>query len=245
MNGGNDIMINGQRRRQIAWEAARMMCYHEEMEFFRARWKAAIRVCGHTPTAKDLPGNREIQEEIRKIEEALKQDAFGLTAAQAGRDSVGGDRFRLFETLLTPLEQLCQNPMTHPEGDVLYHSLQVFHLAQEELPYDEEFLLSALLHDVGKAIDPKDHVAAGLDALGEAVTPRTAWLIEHHVEALDLQEGKLGVRSRRRLEASEDFRDLMLLADCDRKGRVRGVLVPDIVDALEYVRSLDGAWEEK
>jgi hypothetical protein len=238
-------MTNGQRRRQIAWEAARMMCYHEEREFFRARWKAAIRVCGGTPAAKDLPGNREIQEEIRKIEEALKQDAFGLTTAQTGRTSVGGERFRLFETLLTPLEQLRQDPVKHPEGDVLYHSLQVFQLAQEELPYDEEFLLSALLHDVGKAIDPKDHVAAGLDALGEAVTPRTAWLIEHHVEALDLQEGKLGVRSRRRLEVSEDFRDLMLLADCDRKGRVRGVLVPDVLDALEYVRELDNAWEEE
>ena len=43
----------------------------------------------------------------------------------------------------------------HPEGDVLYHSLQVFELARDELPYDEEFLLAALLHDVGKAIDPQ------------------------------------------------------------------------------------------
>lgn len=136
------------------------------------------------------------------------------------------------------------DPVAHPEGDVLYHSLQVFQLAREELPYDEEFLLSALLHDVGKGIDPKEHVVAALEALGNTVTPRTAWLIEHHVEAIGLQEGKLGVRSRRRLEASEDFYDLMLLADCDRKGRVRGVMVPDVVDALEYVRGLDDAWEE-
>jgi hypothetical protein len=221
------------------------MCYHEEMEFFRARWKAALRVCGHTPPANDLPSNREIQEEVRKIEDALKQDAFGLTMAHTARAATGAERFRLFETLLVPLERLRQDPIAHPEGDVLYHSLQVFQLAREELPYDEEFLLSALLHDVGKGIDPKDHIMAALEVLGDAVTPRTAWLIEHHVEAMELQEGKLGVRSRRRLEASEDFHDLMLLADCDRKGRVRGIMVPDVIDALNYVRGLDDAWEEE
>ena len=63
--------------------------------------------------------------------------------------------------LLLPLENVKQNPEYHPEGDALYHSLQVFDLARDELPYDEEFLLAALLHDVGKAIDPRDHVAAG------------------------------------------------------------------------------------
>ena len=42
--------------------------------------------------------------------------------------------------------------MYHPEGDALYHSLQVFDLACEESPYDEDFLLAALLHDVGKAM---------------------------------------------------------------------------------------------
>ena len=45
-----------------------------------------------------------------------------------------------------------------------------FDLARDELPYDEEFLLAALLHDVGKAIDPHDHVAAGLEALEGYIT---------------------------------------------------------------------------
>ena len=76
------------------------------------------------------------------------------------------DRFQLFEALLLPLELVSQNPRYHPEGDALYHSLQVFDLARDEIPYDEEFLLAALLHDVGKGIDPYDHVTAGLEALG-------------------------------------------------------------------------------
>ena len=70
------------------------------------------------------------------------------------------DRFQIYEMLLLPLENVKENPEYHPEGDALYHSLQVFELARRELPYDEEFLTAALLHDVGKAIDPHDHVAA-------------------------------------------------------------------------------------
>ena len=76
-----------------------------------------------------------------------------------------------------------QRPQSHPEGDALYHSLQVFELAREELPYDEEFLLAALLHDVGKGLDPQDHIGAALEALDGHITPRTAWFIEHHTEA--------------------------------------------------------------
>ena len=84
--------------------------------------------------------------------------------------------------LLVPLETVKQNSKFHPEGDALYHSLQVFDL-RDELPYDEEFQLAALLHDVGKAIDPRDHVTAALQALHGFITPRTEWLIEHHMAA--------------------------------------------------------------
>jgi hypothetical protein len=148
------------------------------------------------------------------------------------------DRFRTYELLLLPLEHVPQAPEDHPEGDVLYHSLQVFELARQALPYDEEFLLAALLHDVGKAIDWRDHVAAGLEALEGTLTPRTAWLIEHHVDALSMSGGTLGVRHRRRLAADENFDELMLLADCDRQGRAIGVAVPDVQETIDYLRDL-------
>ncbi len=148
------------------------------------------------------------------------------------------DRFQIYQMLLLPMEQVKENPRYHPEGDALYHSLQVFELARDELPYDEEFLLAALLHDVGKAIDPKEHIAAGLEALEGFITPRTAWLIEHHAEARALYAGTLGVRARRRLEASEAYEELKILARCDQAGRAKGVAVVDIHEALEYLREL-------
>jgi predicted HD phosphohydrolase len=148
------------------------------------------------------------------------------------------DRFQVYRALLLPLETVKQSREYHPEGDALYHSLQVYELARDELPYDEEFLLAALLHDVGKAIDPHDHVAAALEALGEFITPRTAWLIEHHMEAHALFDGTLGVRARRRLEESPDFEELALLSRCDRAGRVAGAQVADLDDALDQLREL-------
>jgi hypothetical protein len=149
------------------------------------------------------------------------------------------DRFHMYQMLLAPLEQVKQNAKRHPEGDALYHSLQVFALAREALPYDEEFLLAALLHDVGKAIDAQDPVAAGLDALTGFITPRTAWFIEHRPDAQQWRDGTLGMRCRRRLAAHEDYEELMLLADCNRRGRQRGAIVPDVEEALAYLRELD------
>jgi len=148
------------------------------------------------------------------------------------------DRFQVYEALLLPLEQVKESRRYHPEGDALYHSLQVFELARDELPYDEEFLLAALLHDVGKAIDREDHVAAGLEALDDFITPRTAWLIEHHMLGHGLIDGTLGARARRRLQKSEDFEELQLLAECDRDGRQVGVQTCDLEEALDYVRDL-------
>jgi hypothetical protein len=154
------------------------------------------------------------------------------------------DRFQIYHMLLLPLEGVKQNPKWHPEGDALYHSLQVFDLARDALPYDEEFQLAALLHDVGKAIDPHDHVAAGLEALEGYITPRTAWFIEHHMEAAALRDGTLGARSRRRLQESEDFDELMLLCNCDRAGRQKGVEAPELDEALEDLRELARACGE-
>ncbi len=234
-------------RRRMAFEAARLIFAREETQYGRAKAKAARQLVAGEVKPSDMPCNREIRRCVREITHTSRMEQERLLS-RAGADRALGrpigasenalDRFRTYHLLLAPLESVAQRPEDHPEGDVLYHSLQVFELARQELPYDEEFLLAALLHDVGKAIDPRDHVAAGLEALAEAISPRTAWLIAHHVNALMLRNRRLGMRVRRRLEAAENFDELMLLADCDRRGRSIGVRVPDVGDALHYIREL-------
>ena len=149
------------------------------------------------------------------------------------------DPYQMFRLLLLPLENVKQAPKYHPEGDVLYHSLQVFELAKDARPYDEEFLLAALLHDVGKGLDPYNHVEAGLSALEGLITERTAFFIENHMLALDCKAGTLGAKERRRLEASLDFDDLMLLRELDSAGRVPGAHVGTVDEALDYLKELE------
>lgn len=368
-------MSSSKLRRQIAWEAARLMYYRQETEYFRAKSKAAKRICQGWVKPADLPSNAEVRDEIQSLArmyegdrrsenlrdmrlEALRlmrvlrnfrprligsvmtghvrqgsdidlhvfsdslegvtgaldaeglrytverkrvqkqgeemvfthvhvQDRyrFELTLYPASKahfvfkSSITGkaierasiaelelflkseypeldldeavaaldeqvDRFQVFESLLLPLENVKQNLKFHPEGDALYHSLQVFDLARDELPYDEEFLLAALLHDVGKAIDPQDHVASGLEALAGFITPRTAWLIEHHMLGHELLDGTLGARAKRRLRESEDYEELMLLARCDREGRQKGVEAPELEEAIDYLRELSDTFGE-
>ena len=111
---------------------------------------------------------------IAELEQLLAREYPDVSLEQSVLEAESRvDRFQIYEMLLLPLENVKENPKYHPEGDALYHSLQVFDLARAELPYDEEFLLAALLHDVGKAIDRHDHVAAGLEALAGHITPRS------------------------------------------------------------------------
>lgn len=186
-------------------------------------------------TGKAIGGAR-----IAELEQFLAHEYPNLdldAALAASEERI--DPFQIYELLLIPLERVKQSKKHHPEGDMLYHSLQVFDLARDERPYDQEFLLAALLHDVGKAIDPTDHVYAGLEALGDSITPRTAWLIEHHMTAHAVRNSTIGARARRRLEASEDFEELMLLEECDDAGREPAYDAPDIDEALDYLRELE------
>ncbi len=87
---------------------------------------------------------------IAELEQLLEREYPNVPLEQSVLEAESRvDRFQIYEMLLLPLENVKEDPKYHAEGDALYHSLQVFELARNELPYDEEFLLAALLHDVG------------------------------------------------------------------------------------------------
>jgi hypothetical protein len=177
---------------------------------------------------------------IRELEEFLEREYPELKLEDAMEEvAAAPDPYPLFRMLLLPLEEVKQSARHHPEGDALYHSLQVFEEARERRPYDVEFLLAALLHDIGKALDPGDHVQAALDALDSLITERTQFFIENHMFALEYRQGTLGARHRKRLEASPDFEDLLLLRECDDAGRVSGAVVGSVDEALDYLKELE------
>ena len=208
-------------RRQIALEAARRLFgtrfskgteppsdwldAASSTEFYVAKRKAAA-VLGHRVRPGDLPSDAEVREQVIALRRELERRSADPPGAipepepDAAVPSLAEhlDRFALYKMRLEPLESVKQNAKYHPEGDALFHSLQVFHLARDLRPYDEEFLLAALLHDVGKAIDPQNHVAAGVEALRGAVPDRTLWLIEHHMDLLAGRDRSAPSRSEAR-----------------------------------------------
>lgn len=232
-------MSTDRLRRQIAHEAARLICSRQETNLHRAKLAAARRVSGGWVKSRDLPTDTEVRDEVHRCVMGHDGQRWDHAVRHAhGEELSENDRFAVYRSLLLPLEQVKENPRFHPEGDALYHSLQVFDLARQRLPYDEEFLLAALLHDVGKAIDPQDHIAAALQALNGTVTLRTRWLIEHHIEGRGLRDRTLGARGMKRLTEAEDSEELLLLVECDQQGRKCGVAVPDVEESLTYLRNL-------
>ena len=131
--------------------------------------------------------------------------------------------------LLLALDTVPQDPAFHPEGDALYHSLQVFDLARKATD-DRQLWAAALLHDVGKALGSAGHAEAGADLLDGLIAPRVVWLVRHH---LDLLLRKAA--TKRRLRGTPSLRDLTRLRDWDVQGRSprASVLSPDeAVDLL-------------
>lgn len=236
-------------RLQIARESARRLVAGREpgdstwldalaeSDLYTAKRKAAA-VLGHRVRPGDLPSDSEVRSEVAALlrspeppTPAMPEPALGH---EPGRMADVLDRFTLYRVRLAPLEAVKQKPPAHPEGDALYHSLQVFELARDARPYDEEFLLAALLHDVGKAIDPADHAASGAEAVRGGVTERTHWLIAHHH---DLDES---ARPARIEGPPEWLDDLKLLAELNRAGRTLGQEVEGLDAALDYLRGLEG-----
>jgi hypothetical protein len=236
---GEGYQFDVERKQVVKHNEARVFTHVHIYDRFNFELTVYPEDKAHYVFRSSVTGKAIERASVRELEELLAREYAGLdlegelhTAAERP------DPFAVFRMLLLPLESVSQPAQYHPEGDVLYHSLQVFELAREHKPYDEEFLLAALLHDVGKGLDRADHVGAGLAALEGLVTERTRFLIEHHMHAHDYRAGTLGHRLRRLLEAAPDFEDLMLLRQLDDAGRVPGAIVGTVDEALDYLKEL-------
>jgi hypothetical protein len=234
------LQFDVERKQIVKHNEARVFTHIHVYDRFNFELTVYAEDKAHYVFKSSITGKGIERASIRELEELLETEYPELDLEQELQaKEEAPDPYAVFRMLLLPLENVKQSPVYHPEGDVLYHLLQVFELAREERPYDEEFLLAALLHDIGKGLDPAQHVEAGLSALDGLITQRTRFFIEHHMHAHDYQAGKLGFRMRRELEASEDFEDLLLLRRLDNAGRVPGATVGTVDEALDYLKELE------
>jgi hypothetical protein len=216
----------GRLKQRIAAAAARSVAAGSDAT--RARFRAGRRLTGGWVPDADLPDANAVRGAVHR----------GLDPTGSLRH-LTGDRFDAIAAFVAVLATVRQDPTRHPEGDALEHSLQVFDLLHQERPWDEELLTAALVHDVGLAIDRADPVVSAVAALGELLTPRSLWLVESLPAAWAHRERTLGQRARRRLESHPDFLDALMLAEADRRGRVRGYPAPTLDEAIGILRDLE------
>jgi hypothetical protein len=131
--------------------------------------------------------------------------------------------------LLSGLDGVLQSARYHPEGDALYHSLQVFDLARNATS-DRDLWSAALFHDVGKGIDGPTHDEVGADLLEGLVCPRVVWLVRHHLDLL--REPRL---TRRRFFGTPELADLERLRKWDLGGRRTDARVLSPEEAIEIL----------
>lgn len=131
--------------------------------------------------------------------------------------------------LLLALDGVRQDPKYHPEGDALFHSLQVFDLARATTN-DRALWAAALLHDVGKAVDSPNHDDVGADLLEDIASPRIVWLVRHHLDLL-----KTPRLTKRRYRGSSALVDLQHLRRWDIGGRSPHAIVLSPEKALEML----------
>jgi hypothetical protein len=229
-----------ERKQIVKFGEARVFTHIHVYDRFNYELTVYAEDKAHYVFKSSITGKAIERASIRELEELLLREYPGIDLdGEVQARAAAVDPYQMYRMLLLPLEDVKQSPQYHPEGDALYHTLQVFELAREHRPYDEEFLLAALLHDVGKGLDPTDHVAAALSALDGLITERTRFFIEHHMHAQDYRTGKLPAKVRKELEASPDFDDLMLLRQLDTAGRVPGAVVGTVDEALNYLKELE------
>jgi hypothetical protein len=237
---GEGYQFDVERKQVVKHGEARVFTHIHVFERFNFELTVYAEDKAHYVFRSSVTGKAIERASVRELEELLEREYPGLDLDEELHTVLERpDPFTVFRMLLLPLESVMQAPQHHPEGDVLYHSLQVFELARDQRPYDEEFLLAALLHDVGKGLDRAHHVEAGLDALEGLITDRTRFLIEHHMHAHEYRAGTLGHKLRRLLEASPDLEDLLLLREMDDAGRVAGAVVGTVDEALDYLKELE------
>ena len=131
-----------------------------------------------------------------------------------------------------------QDPKWHPEGDVFNHSLQVMKFAFRETK-DTNLILAAMLHDIGKIENSHGHEQLACEWLFDLCSPKTLWLIKHHMRFWEFIEGTMKKYNKvMYLSKHPWLPELVQLARWDKRGRRPNMKVKfDKEDILERLNN--------
>ena len=150
---------------------------------------------------------------------------------------------RLPADLISELMACTQDPLWHPEGDVYTHIRLVFEQAEKLFPGDNDLLVAAIFHDLGKPetrevklredgtekITNYGHEFKSLNYVDkyfhlydDLTTDKNKILalVKGHMKAHQFSNGKLKKPSKREaFKADQYFEDIMKFSKCDEMGR--------------------------
>ena len=229
-------------RLKIAQEAARLIARKKVRNFHTARMRAMRWLSQQRLCSADVPSQEEVMRELEALSLAGEEKgevelliSVEMDASEIPEENQSEQWGKIFRPLLESLAKFQWDFETHPEGNALYHSLQVYSHGCEVHPYDEEFLWACLLHDIGYVVDPRHPIQAAMRILQSRVSERIEFLVGHLDYAHDYLEGTQLPKWLRREESVEELLDL---ARCDRAGRVPGAVVPALEEAIQQLIEL-------
>lgn len=144
----------------------------------------------------------------------------------------------IVEIFVPRLENVSQNIIRHPEGNVLNHTLQVFYWSIKETKKSEKDLrLAALFHDIGKFTDSNNHPRIACEWLCQLVNEKVIWLIDNHIRIKYYIDGTMKKQSKiRKIENSIWITDLLRLTRWDNLGRNPKInLKFDLEEIVKYL----------
>ena len=255
---------SSQLRHRIAVEAARLIARKKVRNFHTARMRAMRWLSQTRLSSAEVPTQEEVMKELDAISlsadwntpsQELMQPSIESqnSSLEINPDKTASDQDHkqdttqdteqwgiIFRPLLESLANFQWDYESHPEGDALYHSLQVYQLGRDLHPYDEEFQWACLLHDVGFVVDPR----LPREAAGRILEGRISERIEFLICELDYAHAYLkGTQLPKWLRRHESIDELIDLARCDRQGRSQGVAVPTLEQALKQLSQLSKAFD--
>jgi putative nucleotidyltransferase with HDIG domain len=150
-----------------------------------------------------------------------------------------------YHPLLQTLIDCPQEPSHHPEGSAWNHTMMVVDEAAKRKEQSKNpivFMLSALLHDIGKPATTEINKEGKITSYGhdkkgkelaiaylktitedKRIISEVATLVEHHMKPILFYKSKYTISDGafRKLSTKVDLKELILLSACDRLGRMK------------------------